>query len=133
MARQINLDAPWTSAKAEQWDTQTLATFLNQQVHFRNARAVIDAGLVKCFGPKAAYIEQYLDQSWAAEQWSGGCYVGLRSPGAWVAYQNALTEPSSHIHWAGTETATVWNGYIEGAIRSGEDAAKAVLMALTHG
>lgn len=94
---------------------------------------LIVAGLVKCFGPKATHIEQYLDQSWAAEQWSAGCYVGLRSPGAWVAYRNALTEPSGHIHWAGTETATVWNGYIEGAIRSGEDAAKAVLMALTHG
>lgn len=94
---------------------------------------LIVAALVKCFGPKAAQLEQYLDQSWAAEQWSGGCYVGLRSPGAWLAYQNTLTEPSGHIHWAGAETAAIWNGYIEGAIRSGEDAAKAVLTTLTHG
>lgn len=89
-------------------------------------RLVIE-GLVKCFGPKAAQVEQYLDQSWAAEQWSGGCYVGLRSPGAWVGYGNALVEPCGHIHWAGTETAREWNGYIEGAIRSGEDAARGVL------
>lgn len=94
-------------------------------------RLVID-GLVKCFGSKAAQVEQYLDQSWAAEQWSGGCYVGLRSPGAWVAYGNALVEPCGHIHWAGTETAREWNGYIEGAIRSGEDAAREVLSGMSH-
>lgn len=88
---------------------------------------IILEGLVHCFGPAAAKVEQYLDHSWAAEEWSGGCYVGLRSPGAWVGYGNALVEPCGHIHWAGTETATVWNGYIEGAIRSGEDAAVAVL------
>ena len=32
----------------------------------------------------------------------------------------ALTEPVGAIHWAGTETATVWAGYIDGAVRSGE-------------
>jgi monoamine oxidase len=30
------------------------------------------------------------------------------------------------IHWAGTETASVWNGYMEGAVRSGERAAAEV-------
>jgi Flavin containing amine oxidoreductase len=34
------------------------------------------------------------------------------------------------IHWAGTETATFWNGYMDGAVRSGERAAKEVLAAL---
>jgi monoamine oxidase len=33
------------------------------------------------------------------------------------------------IHWAGTETSEVWNGYMDGAIRSGERAAREVLTA----
>ena len=44
---------------------------------------------------------------------------------------HALREPVGPIHWAGTETATIWNGYMDGAIRSGEDAAAAVLAELT--
>jgi monoamine oxidase len=31
------------------------------------------------------------------------------------------------VHWAGTETATYWNGYMDGAVRSGERAALEVM------
>lgn len=48
-------------------------------------------------------------------------------PGAWTGFGPALRAPVGRIHWAGTETATIWNGYIDGAIRSGEDAAAEVL------
>jgi monoamine oxidase len=34
------------------------------------------------------------------------------------------------IHWAGTETATVWSGYMDGAVSSGQRAAAEVLAAL---
>jgi monoamine oxidase len=34
------------------------------------------------------------------------------------------------IHWAGTETATEWNGYMDGAVQSGERAASEVLAKL---
>ena len=43
------------------------------------------------------------------------------------AYGHALREPVGRIHWAGTETSTYWNGYMDGAIRSGERAAAEVL------
>jgi monoamine oxidase len=33
------------------------------------------------------------------------------------------------LHWAGTETAAVWNGYMDGAVQSGERAAAEVLAA----
>jgi monoamine oxidase len=52
------------------------------------------------------------------------------SPGTWSTLGAALRDPVGPIHWAGTETATVWNGYMDGAIRSGEDAARAVLAEL---
>ena len=45
-------------------------------------------------------------------------------------YGPALNKPFKHVHWAGTETADYWNGYMDGAVRSGERAAKEVLGAL---
>ena len=46
------------------------------------------------------------------------------APGVLSAYGQELARPCGRIHWAGTETATVWSGYMEGAIRSGERAAE---------
>jgi monoamine oxidase len=34
------------------------------------------------------------------------------------------------VHWGGSETSTLWQGYMDGAVRSGERAADAVLTAL---
>jgi monoamine oxidase len=34
------------------------------------------------------------------------------------------------VHWAGTETSPVWMGYMDGAVRSGERAAREVSRAL---
>jgi monoamine oxidase len=44
----------------------------------------------------------------------------------------ALREPIGRLHWAGTETSPVWNGYMDGAVRSGERAAAEVLAALAE-
>jgi monoamine oxidase len=52
------------------------------------------------------------------------------SPGTWSTLGEALTEPVGPIHWAGTETASVWNGYIDGAIASGRRAADEIVTAL---
>jgi monoamine oxidase len=82
------------------------------------------------FGPDASRPEIYTDQSWAEETWSGGCYTGIMGPHTLSTLGKYLREPSGHIHWAGTETAEEWNGYIEGAIRSGERAAAEVLESL---
>ena len=46
-----------------------------------------------------------------------------------VRYGPALRKRVGRIHWAGTEVATYWNGYMDGAVRSGEAAARAVLAA----
>ena len=35
------------------------------------------------------------------------------------------------IHWAGTETAEVWNGYMDGAVRSGQRVATEIVEALS--
>ena len=51
-------------------------------------------------------------------------------PGVLTSLGPALREPIGPLHWAGTETATVWNGYMDGAIQSGERAAREVVSAL---
>ena len=38
-----------------------------------------------------------------------------------------LRKPLGRIHWAGTETADYWTGYMDGAVRSGERAAREIL------
>ncbi|WP_214415258.1 flavin monoamine oxidase family protein [Sphaerisporangium fuscum] len=85
--------------------------------------------LVRFFGPRAAKPERYIEQSWAEEEYSRGCYSGHFPPGVWTAYGPALRAPIGRLHWAGTETATEYTGFIEGAVRSGERAAAEVLEA----
>lgn len=37
-----------------------------------------------------------------------------------------LREPFGRLYFAGTETATKWSGYMDGAVRAGERAAREV-------
>ncbi len=85
---------------------------------------------VKFFGPEAANPTAYYEKSWAAEPYSLGCYAGVFPPGVWTTFGKALRVPVETVHWAGTETATEWMGYIDGAVQSGERAAREILQAL---
>ncbi|MEM6800307.1 MAG: FAD-dependent oxidoreductase, partial [Bacteroidota bacterium] len=86
--------------------------------------------LVSFFGEEAKSFEAYYEKNWAAEPYSRGCYGGHFTPGVWTGYGKYLRKPVGHIHWAGTETAEEWNGYMEGAIRSEERAAEEVVALL---
>ena len=59
--------------------------------------------------------------------WIGSAMGAIPGIGAsvidWISYGHALRTPCGRIHWAGTETASVWTGYLDGAVRSGERAA----------
>jgi monoamine oxidase len=93
-------------------------------------REAILAGHARLFGPEATRPERFIERVWAEEEWTRGCYGCLMTTGGWTEYGRALREPIGPIHWAGAETATVWNGYMDGAVRSGERAASEVLAAL---
>jgi monoamine oxidase len=41
-----------------------------------------------------------------------------------------LRRPNGSARWAGTETATVWSGYMDGAVEAGQRAATEVLTEL---
>lgn len=87
--------------------------------------AVLDS-LAKMFGEKARTPTEYVEFDWSAEEWSRGCPVANMAPGAMLSCGPALRAPVGRIHWAGTETATEWTGYMEGALQSGERAAREV-------
>ena len=82
---------------------------------------------VRYFGSQAANPRQYVDLPWEQERWTRGCPVGVTPPGVITEYWPALRAPVGRIHWAGTETATVWAGYMDGAVQSGKRAAQEVL------
>jgi monoamine oxidase len=91
------------------------------------------AAVLECFatffGEQARQPLEYLDHVWAHEAWSRGCYAGVPEKGGVYTLASSSRIPHRRIHWAGTETATHWSGYIEGAIRSGLRAAEEVLRA----
>ncbi|NVJ85291.1 MAG: flavin monoamine oxidase family protein [Algoriphagus sp.] len=79
--------------------------------------------LTQYFGEEAKNPIRYIDFSMSDEPWSKGCYAGLIPTGAWSTWRDAYRKSEGNLHFAGTEAATVWHGYIEGAVRAGETAA----------
>jgi monoamine oxidase len=57
-----------------------------------------------------------------------GCSMAHLPPGILTTRHGPLLrEPFGRVHWAGTETSTTSHGAIDGAVRSGERAAAAIL------
>lgn len=89
-------------------------------------RGAAIACFVRTHGERAKRALRYADHVWEDDPWSGGCYGAFMPPGVWTSLGPSIREPIGRVHWAGTETATVWSGYIDGAISSGERAAAEV-------
>ena len=83
-------------------------------------RARIVAELETIFGRRAGTVERIVESDWRGEKWSRGCPIAIAPPEVLTRYGPALRRPVGRIHWAGTETADYWAGYMDGAVRSGE-------------
>ncbi len=103
------------------------------RVPLEERRDAVIACFARFFGPRAGAPIEYVERAWADEVYTRGCYAGYLPPGTWTSLGFALRRTCGRIHWAGTETAEVWNGYMDGAISSGERAARRVLAGVqTH-
>ena len=91
--------------------------------------SVFAANLVTYFGDQAAQPTDFFEMDWTAEPWTRGCPVGHFGTRRLRTLGPALRAAVGRLHFAGTETATYWNGYMDGAVRSGERAADEVLAA----
>ena len=90
-------------------------------------KAAVLGQYAKFFGSDALKATSFFETFWSADEWSRGCPVGIPATGALLAYGPWLRQPIGRIHWAGTETSDYWNGYMDGAVRSGERSAREVL------
>ena len=90
-------------------------------------RAAVLKNFADYFGPQALQATKFFDTDWPGAKWSRGGPVGIAKPGLLVARGAALRAPVGPIHWAGTETSNYWNGYMDGAVRSGKRAAREVM------
>ncbi|MBL1077232.1 flavin monoamine oxidase family protein [Nocardia sp. 2] len=91
----------------------------------RRARVLDD--LAGYFGPQAREPIAFIERDWAEEEFSRGCYGAFTTPGALTRFGPALRAPVGPLHWAGTETATRWAGYMDGAAESGHRVAREIL------
>jgi monoamine oxidase len=78
------------------------------------------------YGDEAKNAIGFIEKRWDNDVWHRGCPVCVPGPGVLLDFGTAIRKPVGRIHWAGTETATYWNGYMDGAVRSGERASDEV-------
>jgi monoamine oxidase len=93
-------------------------------------RKEVLTNFVTYFGEEARDPKASFEVNWTQEAWTRGCPVGHTATNVLHRYGHLLRKRVGRIHWAGTEVATYWNGYMDGAVRSGERAAREVLGAL---
>lgn len=94
-------------------------------------REMVINDLIGYFGPQARNPIAYIERDWADEEYSRGCYGAFAVPSTLTRFGSALRAPVGPVHWAGTETATKWAGYIDGAAESGHRAAREILPTLS--
>lgn len=75
---------------------------------------------------------EIFDQIWQHELYSKGALVPITAPGHLTKFADVYGRPVGNIHFVGTEYATEWKGYMEGALDSGERGAGEVIAALAQ-
>lgn len=96
-------------------------------------RELVLADYVGYFGRRMSSPQQYIEKNWPAEPWTAGAACFYTPPGVLSEpFGAAIREPVGRIHWAGTEAATRWMGYVDGALRAGHTAAQAVGRQIGH-
>ena len=85
---------------------------------------IITQALRPGFGDVQAKIEKQWNYYWGTDYYSKGSYA-IYGPGQWFAIRPVLAKPFMHTHFAGEHLAD-WQGFMEGAIETGEEAAKMI-------
>ncbi|XP_053380963.1 amine oxidase [flavin-containing] A-like [Mercenaria mercenaria] len=83
--------------------------------------------LAEFFGDKVYTYLDYKEKIWDHEPYNEGGPVSCVGTGAMRYYAKGLRQPFDSIHFAGTESATVWCGFMNGAVQAGNRAAIEVL------
>ncbi|MBN3293549.1 AOFA oxidase, partial [Polypterus senegalus] len=101
------------------------------QATVKERESKVIASLTKFLGLNALFYIHYEDKDWSQEAFNGGCPVSVMAPKMLTSYYPGLRYRHDSIHFAGTETADVWCGYMDGAVQSGRRSALEVLIMLS--
>ena len=98
------------------------AVIANQDDAFHHS--IISQALQPAFGNVQQKIISHTNHYWGNDEFSRGAYA-LYQPGQWFTIMPVLKRHFLHTHFAGEHLAD-WQGFMEGAIITGEEAAAAV-------
>ncbi|XP_078610498.1 putative flavin-containing monoamine oxidase A [Branchiostoma floridae x Branchiostoma japonicum] len=104
---------------AKQWASRSI----------EQRKAAVLKKFAEYFGEEAYDPLDFAEKDWGTEPYNGGCPISIMGPGVITNFIPALRRPCGRIHWAGTETASLWCGFMNGAVQSGIRAAVEVLSA----
>lgn len=93
------------------------------------AKRILTETFARAWGDEALQPVAFHDHDWRYDPWTLTC-VSAIPPGFWTTHGEALHPPCGNLFWSGTETADIWAGYMDGAVRSGHQSALQVLNAL---
>ncbi|HZG23755.1 MAG TPA: FAD-dependent oxidoreductase, partial [Chitinophagaceae bacterium] len=99
------------------------AVIANQEDAFHTS--IINQALQPAFGDVQQKIVKHFNYYWGNDDFSKGAYA-MYKPGQWYTVMPVLKKPFMHTHFAGEHLAD-WQGFMEGALVTGEEAAKAVM------
>ncbi|MFD3931840.1 flavin monoamine oxidase family protein [Streptomyces sp. NPDC058614] len=90
-------------------------------------RGAVLRSFAQVVGERAYDTVDYVEQDWTAEQWTQGGPTSVAAPGVLTEYGEWMGRSFGRVHWAGSEFSPYWNGFMDGAVRSGEHAATELL------
>ncbi len=93
-------------------------------------RSAVLSALASHLGDDARSPLDYFDRAWEEESLIGGGYSVTLRPGGFALGASGFRDAEPPLHFAGTETASEYPGYMEGAVEAGERAAQEVLAEL---
>jgi monoamine oxidase len=93
----------------------------------RDRRGAVLRSFADVVGDRALRPVDYFEQDWTAEEWTRGGPCAIAGPGVLTTLGTWRDAPFGRVHWAGAEHSDYWNGYMEGAVRSGNAVAEAIV------
>ena len=99
-------------------------------LHMKARKELLVEQIRRHVGEPSGPAPEFFSVDWSSDPWARGGYASRRGIGGWLRRAQSLAEPAGAIHFAGTETATEWRSYMEGAVQSGERAAAEVAQPL---
>jgi monoamine oxidase len=87
---------------------------------------MINISLKTGFGDTNQFLEKQVNYYWGDDEYSKGAYA-MYGVGQWFGIMPVLQQSFMCTHFAGEHLSDAWQGFMEGAIETGEAAAKKIV------